>query len=69
MTKRKMYRYLGRTGILDTYVILDGIDKIPLIKLIADKDKILTDGEVFSYSVTVEENEASNWTEVADKNN
>ena len=45
MTKRKMYKYLGRNGILTTRIQLDGINYIPMTELIAAEGKILTNGE------------------------
>ena len=36
----KKYRYLGRNGILDTKVLLDGIDHIEIVILYADEGKI-----------------------------
>ena len=54
MKKIKLYRYLGRNGILDTKVLLDGINHIDIVVLQADPGKILTNGEIFRHSVTVE---------------
>ena len=36
MTKNKMYRYLGRNGILTTKILLDGINHIDVLELVAD---------------------------------
>lgn len=69
MTKKKMYRYLGRNGILTTYILLDGITHIPMLELKASKDKILTNGEEITYSVVIEESELQHWKEIPDKTN
>ena len=67
MIKKKMYRYLGRNGILTTHVLLDGINHIPMIELIADPDHILTNGSVKVYAITVESDQVDQWHEIADK--
>lgn len=64
MTSKKMYRYIGRNGIITTGILLDGIPNIPMIALEAAPERILTDGEKYNYTVLVEESEASNWKEV-----
>lgn len=69
MTKNKMYRYLGRNGILNTKIHLDGINYIDVVELIADPGKVLTNGEKFAYIITVEATEVDQWTEIADKTN
>lgn len=69
MTKRKMYRYLGRNGILTTHILIDGVNYIPVVELTAAKGMILTDGERTSYSIIVEEPEVELWSEIADKTN
>lgn len=66
MKKRKMYRYLGRNGILTTSILLDGINNIPLVELKANPGYILFNGEDLRYVVVVEETEVSNWREIAD---
>ncbi len=67
MTKIKMYRYLGRNGILTTRVLLDGINHIVVYNLTADEGKILTNGEVELKSITVEEDEVVSWNEITDR--
>ena len=51
MTKKKLYRYLGRNGILTTRIRIDGATFIPVTELTADQDMILTNGEKTVYSV------------------
>lgn len=69
MKKSKLYRYLGRNGILDTRILLDGINHIDMLLIQADPDFVLTDGEVTRHSVTIEASELKNWKEVADNTN
>ena len=64
MTKRKMYKYLGRNGILTTRIQLDGINYIPMTELIAAEGKILTNGEQMVESIVVEDIEIMNWQEI-----
>lgn len=64
MTKRKMYKYLGRNGILTTRIQLDGISFIPMTELIAADGKMLTNGEKIVKSIIVEDTEISNWREI-----
>lgn len=66
MTKTKLYRYLGRNGILTTRIHLDGINYIPMVLIKADKGKILTDGTRKHYSITIEEEEIGEWREITD---
>lgn len=66
MLTEKMYRYLGRNGIITTHVKLEKIDPIPMISLKASKNKILTDGVKKTYSVIIFEDEVNNWTEIDD---
>ena len=69
MTSRKIYRYLGRNGILTTHILIEGANYIPLVELTADKGKVLTNGEKTVYAVVVEESDVNSWFEIADKTN
>lgn len=69
MTKIKKYKYLGRNGILVTRILIDGVNYIPMMTLIADEGKILTDGETVTHSITVENDEVNLWREIPDKVN
>lgn len=66
MTKIKKYKYIGRNGILVTRIQLDGINFIPMIELRAAEGKILTNGNVTTYIITVEESEVDTWREIVD---
>ncbi len=69
MTKRKLYRYSGRNGILTTCILLDGINHIEVYELKAKEGKILTNGEKTTYSIIVEQDAIKDWKEIADKDN
>lgn len=69
MTKVKKYKYLGRNGVLVTRILIDGVSYIPMMTLIADTGKILTNGETAVYSITVEADEVNLWREISDKIN
>ena len=69
MTKVKKYKYLGRNGVLVTRIIIDGVNYIPMMTLTADAGKILTNGEISVYSITVEADEVNLWREIPDKVN
>lgn len=68
MIKDTIYTYLGTNGTLSTPIHLEGIYSIKKIVLVADLDKQLTkDGINFYASVTVPEDEISQWYEVDKK--
>ena len=69
MTKIKKYKYLGRNGNLVTRILIDGANHIPMMTLIADEGKILTDGENLIHSITVEMDQVNLWREIPDKVN
>lgn len=64
MIKEKIYTYLGVNGTITSPVYLEGIYSIKKIRLIANKNKILTDGSQQISSIIVPEDEVENWTEV-----
>ena len=66
MKQEKMYRYLGKNGLFTTHIELLKIDPLPMVKLIADKGKLLTDGEEKVYFITTFPEEVDKWTEVDD---
>lgn len=66
MTKKKFYRYSGRNGILTTSILLDGISHILVYQLKASNGHILTNGEVLTYNIMVEEDEINEWREIQD---
>ena len=64
MTKHKIYRYLGRNGIITTPILLEGTDPILMYRLIAGSNKILTDGINFTCTIDVFPDELENWREI-----
>jgi hypothetical protein len=68
MNKKKMYRYLGRNGIITSPILLENIAPIPLYELHAAAGKVLTDGTQFVKIKLVFEDELNNWTEIDDPN-
>ena len=69
MTKKKMYRYLGRNGILTTRILIDGVNYIPMIELIASEGMLLTNGETIVKFIVIEEKEVDLWREIPDNVN
>ena len=53
MTKKNLYRYVGRNGIITSLVYLEDAKFFPMFRLIADENKILTDGIVKRKSVDI----------------
>lgn len=70
MTKQIIYRYLGTNGVLDTPIHIEDVYYVRMVKLRADHNKILTNGERTVTIITVPEDEVNNWTEISlDANN
>lgn len=53
MTKKNLYRYVGRNGIITSLVYLEDAKFFPMFRLIADENKVLTDGIVKRKSVDI----------------
>lgn len=66
MITKKIYRYLGRNGIITSPIQLENISPILMVELKANQGKILTDGMKKVYSIIVFEDELSNWKEIDD---
>ena len=64
MVKNKIYRYLGRNGMITTPVLLEGVTPIIMYRLIADSNKILTNGIIQTTQVDVFEDELNDWYEI-----
>ena len=64
MKKNKIYRYLGRNGMITTPVLLEGVTPIIMYRLIADNNKILTTGTIKTTQVDVFEDELNDWHEI-----
>lgn len=64
MTKQKVYRYLGRNGMITTPVLLEGVNPIIMYRLNADANMRLTNGVITVLSVDVFEDDVDNWYEI-----
>ena len=64
MKKNKLFRYLGRNGMITSPILLDGINHIDMLQLIADSGKILTNGEIKLSTVSIFVDELEQWTEI-----
>lgn len=64
MTRTVMYRYIGTNGIIESPVHLEDIYFVRFIKLIADDNKILTNGKQSLKVVRTTEEEEGQWKEV-----
>lgn len=64
MTQTKMYRYLGRNGIITSPIFLENIDPIPMLLLRASEGKILTNGIEKTKTKTIFIDEIENWFEI-----
>jgi len=60
----KYYKYIGHNGTITSPIYLDGALKIDLYRLVAEKDKILTNGESLVNSVFIVVDELDEWKEI-----
>lgn len=66
MKKTKLYRYVGRNGVVTTPILLDDIKHYLYYRLSAEEGKLLTNGEQKVQSITIPEEEVSLWREIND---
>ena len=66
MIKSKMYRYLGRNGIITSPILLEKIEPITMYELLAGEGKILSNGEQFAKAKLVFADELEDWIEIDD---
>lgn len=64
MTKNKVYRYLGRNGIITSPVLIEGAIPITMYRLIADNNMILSNGKIHVNMIDVFGDEVENWFEI-----
>ena len=64
MKKIKLYRYIGKNGIITTPILLEGTKVYEMFTLIASEGKVLTDGEKVRYTVTIFADELDQWSEI-----
>lgn len=69
MIKKNLYRYIGRNGIITSLVYLEDVKYYAMYRLIADEDKILTNGELKVKSIDIFVEDLDKWTEIAEENN
>ena len=66
MIKSKMYRYLGRNGIITSPILLEKVEPITMYELLAGEGKILSNGEQFAKANLVFADELEDWIEIDD---
>lgn len=64
MRKVKLYRYIGKNGIITTPILLEGTKVYEMFTLIASEGKVLTDGEKVRDTVTIFADELDQWSEI-----
>ena len=64
MTKERYCTYLGTNGTITSPVHLEDIYYVRLLRLMADSDKVLTNGERVCRMVTIPEADLDKWQEV-----
>lgn len=64
MRKVKLYRYIGKNGIITTPILLEGTKVYEMFTLIASEGKVLTDGEKIRDTVTIFADELDQWSEI-----
>lgn len=67
MKKSKKYKYQGLNGTIISNVLLEGINKVEMYELVADKGMILTDGNLVLKKALVLPGDLSEWSEIEDK--
>lgn len=67
MKKTKMFRYLGRNGIITSPILLESIEPIPMLSLQASPGKWLTDGNEKVKTKLIFADELDNWSEIEDE--
>ena len=67
MKKSKKYKYQGLNGTIISNVILEGVNKIEMYELVAEKDMVLTDGNLVLKKALVLPENLADWSEIEDK--
>ena len=67
MIKNKIYRYLGRNGMVTTPILLEGTTPIIMYRLIADEGMILSNGKTHVRMIDVFDDEVENWFEIPEE--
>lgn len=66
MRKELLYTYLGTNGTITSPVHLEDIYYVRKLKLTADRGKVLTNGDIETYSVIIAEDELDRWREISE---
>ena len=66
MIKRKIYRYIGENGILDTDIFLKDVPHILKYRIIAEDGKLLTNGVLYVKSKDIFAIDLEDWYEIDD---
>ena len=66
MKKELLYTYLGTNGTITSKVHLEDIYYVRKLKLTADKNKILTNGDIKTYSTIIAEEDLDKWEEISE---
>lgn len=65
MKEQKRYRYLGLNGILDTTICLEDVPCTAYVRLIADDNYVLVNGNKRKYRVNIFDGEEKDeWKEI-----
>lgn len=65
MKQRKMYRYIGKNGVITSPILLEDIKHIALLELIPEDGYVLTNGNIIrTHSALVPVEEVAEWKEV-----
>lgn len=64
MKKTKLYRYLGKNGVITTPVEILNAEHILMYHLAASKGKMLTDGEQYAEMVDIFAEDLDKWKEI-----
>ena len=68
ITTKKLYRYLGRNGIITSPVLLEKIEPITMYELIPSPGKLLSNGIITAPTRLVFADELEDWFEIDDPN-
>lgn len=66
MIQSKMYRYIGRNGIITSPVLLEKVEPITMIELRAAAGKVLSNGNETAKVKLVFADELKDWNEIDD---
>ena len=64
MVQTKLYRYLGRNGIITSPILLEKVEPIAMLVLKASPGKLLTNGEVKVKEKMIFAEELKDWSEI-----